>query len=296
MRPILSTATPAAKIFYLCILLIPCALVASTLIFFIMNTAGESAQTTLWAFYASMLIQGTVLFILPAYLVIAMTNAQPIAYLKLNRDKRIGCKMLFGILTFVAIYAFVLFLVHWNRGIELPESMHAIEQWMRAKEDAAMKTTGRLLSVQTVTELIMNILIIGVVASVAEEIIFRGALQQFLQEWTRNGHVAVWITAFIFSTVHFQFFGFFPRLVLGALLGYLFLYTRNLWVPIFVHFFNNVLVVIVNYIWRDSEWLKNAESIEITPTFAVWAIVSIGITVWLFAVYVKRNSQNTQHL
>ena len=285
MRLLFPTATPATKMLFLCILLIPCLFLATAFIFLIMNAAGESAYTTLWAFYASMFVQGVILFILPSYVVIAMTNSQPIAYLKLNQNERIGNKLLFGLLAFVGAYFFVLFLTHWNKGVQLPESMYAIEQWMRAKEDTAAATTERLLSVQTIGKLLMNILIIAVVVSIAEEIIFRGALQQFLHEWTRNGHAAVWISAFIFSVVHFQFFGFFPRLVMGALLGYLFWYTRNLWIPIFVHFLNNAFILIMNYIGRGTEWFDSISNITITPTLIVLALISLVFTIQLFRLY-----------
>jgi membrane protease YdiL (CAAX protease family) len=289
MRQIPSSVTPVAKIFILLISLIIGTIIASVLIFSVINIAEWDG---LWTFYVSMLIQGICVFVLPAYFAVAITNSQPMAYLGLKDRQKIGEKLRFGLLAFVGAYFFVLFLMHWNKGIELPEAMHGIEQWMRAKEEAAAATTQRFLSVQTIGGLLMNILIVGVVASVAEEIIFRGALQQFLQEWTRNGHVAVWISAFIFSAVHLQFFGFFPRLVLGALLGYLFLYTRNLWIPIFVHFINNAFVLIVSYIGRDSEWLKDIEEIRITPTLIALATVSLVFTVMVFRSYKNRFIDN----
>ncbi|MDR0333151.1 MAG: CPBP family intramembrane metalloprotease [Dysgonamonadaceae bacterium] len=294
MCQIFPAATPAVKIFYLFIFLIPCTIVAVVSIGLITMVIGKSEQSGLWTLYASMFVQGVCMFVLPVYFALKATNSQPITYLKLNKNERLDEKILFGLFVFFAAYVFVLFLTHWNKTIELPESMRGIEQWMHTKEDMAIATTERLLSVQTIGELLMNILIIGVVAAVAEEIIFRGALQQFLQEWTRNGHIAVWISAFIFSAVHLQFFGFFPRLVLGALLGYLFLYTQNLWIPIFVHFFNNTLVVIVNYFWKNAEWLKNTEKIEITPTFFVLAMVSLATTILLFHKF--RKSENPKVL
>jgi membrane protease YdiL (CAAX protease family) len=294
MYPVFPAVTPAVRLFYLFIFLIPCTIAAIVSVGLIMMVMGKSEQLVLYSFYAGMFIQALCVFILPVYFTLKATNSPPITYLKLNKNERLDKKILFGLLVFFTGYVFVLFLTHWNRAIELPESMRGIEQWMRAKEDMAMATTERLLSVQTIGGLLMNILIIGVVAAVAEEIIFRGALQQFLQEWTRNGHVAVWISAFIFSTIHFQFFGFFPRLVLGALLGYLLLYTQNLWIPIFVHFFNNTLIVVVNYFWKNAEWLKNTETIKITPPFAILAVISLIVTILLFQKF--RKNENSKAL
>jgi len=94
--------------------------------------------------------------------------------------------------------------------------------------------------------------------------------------------------AFIFSVVHFQFYGFFPRLVLGALLGYLFLYTRNLWVPIVVHFINNATVIVLHFFWGDTEWMEGLEEAEVTPAFAFMALISLLLTLFLFMNYRRR--------
>ena len=55
-----------------------------------------------------------------------------------------------------------------------------------------------------------------------------------------NAHVAIWVTAIIFSAVHMQFFGFVPRMILGALFGYLAYWSGSLWLPIIAHAFNNM--------------------------------------------------------
>jgi hypothetical protein len=91
-------------------------------------------------------------------------------------------------------------------------------------------------------------MMVAVLAAIGEELIFRGLLQRLFLEWTRNVHVAVFISAFIFSAFHLQFYGFFGRLVLGLILGYLFVWTGSLWVPIAVHFVNNAMAVIVSFL------------------------------------------------
>ena len=71
-----------------------------------------------------------------------------------------------------------------------------------------------------------------------------------------KAHIAIWITAIIFSAVHFQFYGFIPRVLLGAFFGYLALWSGSLWLPIFAHALNNSLVVI-------STWLTKRNTIDI---------------------------------
>jgi uncharacterized protein len=76
---------------------------------------------------------------------------------------------------------------------------------------------------------------------------FRGILQQQIGRLLKNEHVMVWLSAAIFSAIHFQFEGFFARMILGAILGYLFVWTRNLWIPMIVHLLNNSIQVIAIY-------------------------------------------------
>ena len=57
-------------------------------------------------------------------------------------------------------------------------------------------------------------------------------------------HVAIWVTAFIFSAIHVQFYGFVPRMLMGAMFGYVLAWTGSLWVPIVMHFVNNGIAVV----------------------------------------------------
>src|SRR5699024_1154951 len=146
-------------------------------------------------------------------------NSKPLQYLKIRSESDINKKILFSVLIFIFSYIFASFLSVWNEGIILPEWLDEVEKVMRTMEDAALETTKLLLSGRTTFSLILNIIVIAGLAAISEELFFRGALQQFIQEKFKNGHLSVWLVALIFSVVHFQFYGFFPRLFLGAILG-----------------------------------------------------------------------------
>jgi membrane protease YdiL (CAAX protease family) len=203
-------------------------------------------------------------------------------------------KVILALLLFLFSYLFASFLSQWNKGISLPQSLSGIEQAMRSMEDAALETTDLLLSVDTIGGLLLNLLIVAGFAALSEELFFRGALQQLLQEKFRNGHAAVWVAAFIFSIVHFQFYGFLPRLFLGALLGYLFLYTRNLWIPILFHFINNATVLVISYFWRDAGWLRKMEEMPVTLPFVAGAVASLLLTFLLFWSYNKKTATRSK--
>jgi len=148
-------------------------------------------------------------------------------------------------------------LLAWNQSLTLPQALFPIEQWMRQLEDNASALTQQLLTTDEYITFGVNLIVIAIVPAIAEECFFRGALLQlFLGKFSGtnhtyvNKHLAIWLTAFIFSFIHFQFYGFVPRLMLGALFGYLFVWSESIWVPILAHATNNAIMV-CTYFWLD---------------------------------------------
>lgn len=120
-----------------------------------------------------------------------------------------------------------------------------LESVMKPTEERAGVLTNLILNYSGVGSLISTIFCIAIIPAVCEEIAFRGVLQPLLIGATRNIHIGIWLSAAIFSFFHFQFYGFLPRLLLGAMLGYLFVWSGGLWVSILAHFANNLLAVIL---------------------------------------------------
>lgn len=294
MRQILTAATPGTKIAYLFLFLLIGLITAGTLIPLILLIPGLSNGGELTSIYVGAAIQSVFAIALPAFFIATLTHPAPTRYLKIGKSGRMTEKVILALLLFLFSYLFASFLSQWNKGISLPQSLSGIEQAMRSMEDAALETTDLLLSVDTIGGLLLNLLIVAGFAALSEELFFRGALQQLLQEKFRNGHAAVWVAAFIFSIVHFQFYGFLPRLFLGALLGYLFLYTRNLWIPILFHFINNATVLLISYFWRDAGWLRKMEEMPVTLPFVAGAVASLLLTFLLFWSYNKKTATRSK--
>jgi membrane protease YdiL (CAAX protease family) len=152
---------------------------------------------------------------------------------------------------------FINWLVQINSEIHLPRFLSGIEDWMRNSEDNAQKLTDAFLATKTIEGFVVNLVMVAILAAVGEELIFRGILIKLFREWTGNVHLAVIIPALLFSALHLQFYGFFGRLVLGIILGYLFVWSGSLWVPIAVHFLNNAMAVFVSYL--DQRGLINTD-------------------------------------
>lgn len=164
----------------------------------------------------------------------------------------------------------------------IPENS-VLEKWFKPMEDQAERLTHLMLVSQSGWQLVTTLVAIGVVPAVCEEFAFRGTLQPLLAKATGRIHAAVWITAAIFSAVHFQMYGFLPRLLLGALLGYLVIWTGSLWTSILAHLFNNCLAIVMYNVWNGQ--LETPED-SVASTIPAYIMSSITF-VMLVAVLLK---------
>lgn len=152
-----------------------------------------------------------------------------------------GRDLLFAFIFVLIIQPVVWLLVYLNSLLPLPE-------WATSIEQKAEILIQELLCTDQWYTLLANIVVIAIVPAVCEEMLFRGLLQSFFSRRGMNAHLAVWLVAIIFGVVHFQFAGIFARIFLGAVLGYLFHYSRTLWLPIVVHALNNAGSVILYFV------------------------------------------------
>lgn len=191
------------------------------------------------------------------------------------------------VLIVIAFMPFDGLIIEWNQNLHLPETLAPMEQWIREKEKGLEGITKYLTTFSTTGQLLVAMLVIAVIPAIGEETLFRGILQRNFTYWTRNPHVGIWLAAALFSAIHVQFLGFFPRMLLGALFGYLYLWSGNLWVPILAHFVNNGFTVIMVYMHQKkmvSVDIESTESIPLTGT-----LVSGAITLGLLYYFKKRN-------
>lgn len=195
-------------------------------------------------------------FIVPALFFAKLESKRPAVYLRLSTSVN---PLL--ILLAIAVMLFSTPVLEWtvnlNKQMQLPEFLAGLESWMRMQEDQLEKLTFMLLNVNDVPGLLLNLLMIAVLPAIGEELIFRGCLQKIFTSWTKSYHWGIWLAAIIFSTIHLQFYGFLPRMLLGALFGYLLVWSGSLWIPILAHFVNNAAAVITAYFY-----VQRGESLE----------------------------------
>lgn len=181
-------------------------------------------------------------------------------------------------------------IVYWNQEMHLPEFLSSFEEWSRNMEKLAEEQTKGLLNTTSLFPTVMNLLVIGILTGIGEEFFFRGALQRGLAWCGINPHAAIWTSAIIFSAVHFQFYGFVPRMLLGAFFGYLFWWSGNIWVNAFAHALNNSLVIISTWCINKGLVSEELDMLGVSdggfPTAAT--ISFIAVTVIIFYLNKRR--------
>jgi len=204
---------------------------------------------------------------------------QAFAWLKMDR-KVDWTHVLLALGIMVCAIPVINLLADLNGQIQLPKSLDFIEDFMRQQEDTASALTERFLQADNIGMLLINLCLMAILPALAEELSFRGTLQQILG----NRHVAIWVTAFIFSAIHMQFYGFIPRMLMGAMFGYMFVWTGSLWIPILMHFVNNSIAVIAFYIMGNN---SNADTFGAGTTWYI-GVLSLLITCLGLLIFYRR--------
>ena len=229
-------------------------------------------------------IQAIGLFIIPAFIIAYLFNTDSIRYLKFSsisvRPITLTIIILLGSIPIINMLNVI------NEAMQLPEWLSGIEAWMKEKEMSAQGLTEAFLRMDSISDLIFNIVMIGVLPAIGEELIFRGVFQRLFAEWTKNIHWGIVIAAILFSAMHMQFYGFLPRLILGILLGYLFYWSGSIWVPILGHFVNNATAVIVYYFYAD-EMSKEVENFGAAEGSFIYLIIGLAFIIPLLYLFYK---------
>ena len=173
-------------------------------------------------------------------------------------------------------------LTTWNESMSFGKNLSWLEDWIKSLEETAKAATEKMLNVNTFGGLLLNLLIIALIPAFGEEMTFRGVLQQSLTR-KLNPHVAIILSAAIFSFIHFQFYGFLPRMFLGILLGYMFYITGSLWTSMLMHFFNNGTAVVLYYLNNKGVLGIDVEHFGETQNgwlLAASALATLGLIAW----------------
>lgn len=236
-------------------------------------------------------LQAIGLFIIPAFIIAYLFNQKASSYLKFHSISIRS--VVFATIILLASIPIINSLNVLNESMQLPDWLSGLESWMKEKEMTAQKLTEAFLKMDTLGSLFFNILMIGILPSIGEELIFRGIFQRLFAEWTKNIHWGIAIAAILFSAMHMQFYGFLPRMILGVLLGYLFYWSGSIWVPIIGHFVNNTTAVLVYYFYADN-MTKDIENFGAGKETFIFLILGLVVVIpLLYKFYVENKTRNT---
>jgi len=205
------------------------------------------------------LMQSLGMFVLPPFVFAYFCTEKPMTFLHL--DKKLNWLHIgFVVLFMLVIIPAINLLTSLNQQMVLPKAFAGIEAWMKSSEEQLAKFTEQLVNVHSLGALTFNIFLIALIPAFGEELFFRGTIQGVFKQKT---HIvfSIWMTAAIFSAIHMQFYGFFPRLLLGAFFGYLLFWSENLWLPVVGHFVNNGVAILFYYLKCNGYRVPDIDSI-----------------------------------
>lgn len=162
-------------------------------------------------------------------------------------------------------------------------------EWLILAEENAKSQTLLMTSFHSFKDFLVGLLIIAGVAAAGEELLFRGIMQPMFQKIAKNDHIGIITTAFIFSAIHMQFLSFLPRFILGIVLGYLYHYSKNLWVPIVGHFTNNAIALVIVYNFGINSENIPVDALENNP---IWGALFSLIVIIGTILYQKKVWEN----
>ena len=284
--PLIKNATLGTKLLTFALLLIFGLLFSSVLgVFVVMINGG--AVTDINNLQIAQVLSQIVGFLLPAAVYAILVHEKPLNYLGF---KDIPTWSLFGIVAMFTIIPFLGTVNDWNNGIVFPESMRAIEEQLRSIQTKSDEIVKIFISQGT---LFSSLLIVAALAAVSEELLFRSVIQKALIKLFRNAHVAIIVTAFLFSAFHMDFFGFFPRFILGLMLGYMFWMSGSIFPSMLMHFVNNATIVILYYL--NTRGFSNIDVEHFGSTDNVLVIIlSLITTVAIFIICWRLKNKTEQ--
>ncbi|NLA24327.1 MAG: CPBP family intramembrane metalloprotease [Bacteroidales bacterium] len=226
-------------------------------------------------------------FVFPAVLIAGIIYRNVSERLMFSKKPNVSWYVLASLILIFAM-PFMNLIIQWNEAIVFPESLSDLYKSFRASEDSAIHITELMLAKNTSYNLWINIVVMALIPALGEEMLFRGIIQRLFHDLSKNIHVAIWLSAFLFSAIHFQFFGFIPRLLLGAFFGYLVYFSGSILLGIWVHFLNNGLAILAHHFMQKGDLPENVDKLGSESGDLAWVMISIALTIFLFSLLVRK--------
>lgn len=243
-------------------------------------------------YYAAMTMQALstfFMFFLPVYFFAKICYKNPFEYIGFNKN--------FSMQQVVAIGGILILTLLFSDTVQQLTKMIPLPQDLMKKFEQ-METTreaqeSALVQIQTLPKYLFSMILVAIFPAIFEEVLFRGGLQNLLTRWTKSPWTAIIVTSILFSAIHLSFYGFFVRLLLGIVLGLIFYYSGNIWMPILLHFLFNGLQVTALYITSNFSGTTTDITEQKLPLL-VGIFSFIGLVALL--IYFKKASEKLRHI
>lgn len=229
------------------------------------------------------------MLLLPAAFFAWCSGRKTFDYLRMKKSGG-AVAILIAVVVVVVVSPFISMLQEWNAAMQFPAWMQLLENMMKTMEEQAESLTKIFVETTSIGGLLLNLGLMAMLPAFAEEMFFRGAVQNIFRKWMKNDVWAIVVTAIIFSGFHFQFYGFFPRFVLGLILGVLYVMSGSLWVPIVAHFTNNATAVIIGFLEFNGFISITAEEFGQTEN-PIWIALSVMAVLGLFWILKRQKKR-----
>lgn len=222
-------------------------------------------------------------FLIPALIISKLFTQDAKPYISYRQSPGIWYYLLIPVLLF-SVMPLMNIIIQWNESIVLPDSLSNIEIKMKEMETSSQRMIELMLSGNSFLTIILNFVLIALLPALGEEFLFRGVIQKHCKELLKNSHIAIFVAAFLFSAIHFQFYGFIPRLLLGMVFGYLVYFSGSIWPAVFAHFINNSMAIAVSYLSKTSEVAAETDTFGTNASdiyFVITGIMLAGFVAWI---------------
>ncbi len=222
---------------------------------------------------------------IPSFVFARIMNNRPFNYIGFNGA--ISYKQMFIV---AAIMLLGLFVSGWLSGVNamIPISKSA-EKYFKDLENEYNKQMLAIANMKTMYDYFISLFMIALLPAIFEEMLFRGSLQPVMIRLTKNAFAGILITSILFSAIHISYYGFLPRLALGLIIGYIFYFSKNLWLSCLAHFLYNAFGVTQLYALSKHGQLT-AEAMN-DSYFSIYFGLLAAAALYAVIIFFKRESE-----
>ncbi|MFM7016142.1 MAG: lysostaphin resistance A-like protein [Bacteroidota bacterium] len=205
----------------------------------------------------------------------------------LGATKKINVQqVILAVILFLFIQPFVNWMSLINAGVKIPEWLQSL---LNSPGNSAQKISEALMRSGSILGLLMSVIVISIIPAISEELIFRGVIQKLFIDLAKNKHFGIVLTATLFSAMHMDVAGFIPRFALGTMLGYLYLWSGSIYLPIVAHFTNNLLAFLMEVGKNNHALSFDPDQLGIAPGQEIVLGMSVFFT-WVLLFLIRKIS------